>query len=171
MKKIAAAALAALSFAAAPLAAQTTANGSSTVTVPQVLYIGVSATALNFGTVAQADLDAGYKDGGAAITVTHKGNVNHTVQVTAAANTMTGVGTKARTDKPSTDLRFKIGTTAPAATDVLTNQLSTTATAIHAGATPGNYADHETLWYRMMLSYADTEGQYDLNFTYTIIAQ
>lgn len=176
MKKIAAV-LAVLAFSAAPLVAQgtagltTTINGSSTVTVPQVLFIGISQAALNFGTIAQADLDAGFKDGGVGVKVTHKGNVAHSVQVTAASNTMTGVGVKARTSKPSTDLRFAIGATAPTAATVLTNQLSTTATPIHAGATPGNYTEDETLWYRMMLSYVDTEGQYNLNFTYTIIAQ
>lgn len=159
-----------LTLAALPsgAAAQTTVNGSSTITIPTVLYISATNPHVVFPTPAASDFDAGFIDATTSSVLTHKANVAHSVTVKALESTMTATGGKsgsnaARAAKPSSDLLWS-------ADGKAFQGLTTTAQAVRGAAGPGSYSDLQ-VDYRMALRYEDdTPGTYGLNFVYTIVA-
>lgn len=159
-----------LSLAALPnqAAAQTTVNGSSTITIPTVLYISATNPHVAFATPTASDFEAGFINATTATKLTHKANVAHSVTVKALESTMTATGgssgaNAARAAKPSTDLLWS--------TDGKSFQgLNTTSQSVRAAAGPGSHSDLQVN-YRMALRYDDdTPGTYGLNFVYTIVA-
>lgn len=164
MKKIAIAASLMFVFGAQEAIAQT-AGATVDGTVEQSLYINLNQTAVTFANANAAAFNDGYTQitGG---TLTHKGNVVHSVTLAAGAATMTGTAldtlSTARADKPAGDVKWSInGTTF---TDA-----STTAAAVASSVAAGEYS--KSLTYRMALAWAlDKPGKYSLGLTYTIAA-
>lgn len=157
-----------LLFAAIPATAQTSVNGSASITIPTVLYISAANTSVGFTAPTADNFDAGYVNSTTTTAITHRANVRHSVTVAAAAPTMTATGGAAGADaaraaKPAADLRWS--------TDGSTfSGLTTSAAAVRSGVARGAYSDL-AVNYRMALSYADdTPGTYGLNFIYTIVA-
>ncbi|GAC1654720.1 MAG: hypothetical protein NVS4B3_18960 [Gemmatimonadaceae bacterium] len=161
--------LAATAFASRVASAQTTANGTATLTVGTILYISATNTSPTF-TPTATDFNAGSVLGSAASSVVSKGNVTHTVNLASSATAFTPSGAGARPAKPSTDLQVQItpsGGTAGAWTG-----LSTTNTVVALSRAAGDYtASAVSCAYRTLLSYAlDTPGTYTLAITYTVVA-
>ena len=157
-------------LAAGPALAQpnTSAAVTATLTVPTILHIEVSSAAVNF-LADDAAFTAGFADGDQATSVTHRGNVQHTVSVAADAALFTPSGggpapDGPRADKPATDLTYSVdggGFTA----------MSTTAAAVHSGAPRGAHVNDEDVTYRVALNIDDdTPGVYTLGLTYTVAA-
>jgi hypothetical protein len=154
---------------AAPAMAQpqTSAAVTATLTVPTVLHIEVNSSVVNF-TADDAAMQAGFAAGDQQTTVTHRGNVQHTVSVAADAALFTGTGggggaDPVRTDKPAADLSWSLdGTTF--------TPFSTTAAVVHGAAPRGAHVNDDDVSYRVALSYADTPGTYTLDLTYTVAA-
>ena len=174
------AALLGVSLFAAPLAAQVTVNASASITVPAVLSLSVTNTAVGFPAPTATEYNQGYAvQNTAASVVSHGGNVRHDVRIWTDVATMTGAAggfasDPVRANKPVGDLLWSSdnftsshpltqSATAAAATgadQVLVNQ-----------AARGVYANSNTVTFRMNLSYAnDTPGTYSVNFFYTAIA-
>lgn len=157
-----------LFVAAVPLQAQTSVNGSASITIPTVLYISAANTGVAFAAPTAENFGAGFVNSTTTTAITHRANVRHSVTVAAAAPTMTATGGAAGADaaraaKPASDLRWS--------TDGSTfTGLTTSAAPIRSGMARGAYSDLNVN-YRMALSYADdTPGTYGLNFVYTIVA-
>ena len=179
-KKSLAALLGLTVIASAPLAAQVTVNASASITVPAVLFLAVTNTAVGFNAPTATEYNAGFiaQNTGASV-VSHRGNVRHDVRIWTDQATMTGsAGTFAsdpvRANKPAGDLLWSsdgftsshpltMSATAAAATgtdQVLVNQ-----------SARGVFDNSNTINFRMNLSYAnDTPGTYSINFFYTAIA-
>lgn len=148
--------------------AQSTVNGSSTITIPTVLYISATNPNVAFPTPAASDFDAGFINATTSTTLTHKANVAHAVTVKALETTMSATGgavgaNAARAAKPASDLLWS--------TDGKSFQgLSTSSQSVRAAAAPGSHTGLQVN-YRMALGYGDdTPGTYGLNFVYTIVA-
>ena len=157
---------------AAPALAQpsTSAAVTATLTVPSVLHINVAGTAIPFNGDFDA-FEAGFADGAATSTISHRGNVRHSVTVAADAATFSGSAGTSPTDpvsttKPASDLLWSLdGFSTPG------TPFSTTAADVHDQAPRGAHNDDETVSYRVNLSYADdTPGTYTLGLTYTVAA-
>ena len=167
-------------LASVPAAAQVTVNASASITVPAVLFLNVTNTAVGFAAPTATEYNAGFiaQNSGASV-VSHGGNVRHDVRIWTDAANMTGsAGTVAsdpvNASKPASDLLWS--------TDGFTSShpLTTSATAAAATgadqilvnqAARGAYNNDKTVNFRMNLSYAnDTPGTYSINFFYTAIA-
>jgi hypothetical protein len=155
---------------AAPAMAQpsTSAAVTATLVVPTVLHIEVSSSTVDFTGDFDA-FEAGYAEGDEQTTISHRGNVRHSVSVAAGAATFTGSGgggapDPVRTDKPASDLTWSLdGTTF--------TPFSTTAAVVHSQAPRGAHNNDEDVSYRVALAYADdTPGTYTLGLTYTVAA-
>jgi hypothetical protein len=167
--------------ASAPAAAQVTVNASASITVPAVLYMDVTNTAVTFAVPAGADYDNGYiaQNSGASV-ISHRGNVRHDVRIWTDVANMTGSGGAFASDpvsstKPVTDLLWSTDNFASVSHPL--TQAATAAAATGADqvivsqAARGTYDNAETINFRMSLSYAnDTPGTYSVNFFYTAIA-
>ena len=157
-----------LGIAAIPGQAQTTVNGSSSITIGTVLYISAANTSVAFAAPTGTNFDAGYLNSTTTTAITHRGNVRHSITVAAGAATMTASGggsgpDAARTTKPASDLRWSTDGSTYAG-------LSTSAAAVRSAVARGAYSDLN-VQYQMALSYADdTPGTYALNFVYTVAA-
>jgi hypothetical protein len=165
---------------AAPLAAQVTVNASASITVPAVLYLAVTNTAVGFATPTATEYNAGFiaQNTGASV-ISHGGNVRHDVRIWTDQATMTGsagsfASDPVRANKPVADLLWSNNSFTSS------HPLSQAATAVAATgadqvivnqAARGVYANAQTINFRMSLSYAnDTPGTYSINFFYTAIA-
>ncbi len=157
-----------LGVAAVPAHAQTSVNGSSTISIGTVLYISAANTNVAFGAPTTGDFDVGFIDAPTATLLSHKANVRHSVTVKASSATMTATGggtgaDAARAAKPAADLLWSTDGSA-------FSGLSTSAAPVRSGVSRGSY-DDLAVWYRMALDYGeDTPGTYGLNFLYTIVA-
>lgn len=167
MKKRYAYLAAALVMGASPAAAQ---NVSVSMTVPVVLTLGVSGSV----TLANADdaaFTAGYQQSSTDLTVTHKGNVRHRVQI-AGPSGLTNLGfaalagrTEADPGKPLSDVRLSrdnFTTTVNLGTSAAPATLIEQASATSSGSS--------TVKTRMMLgNYATIPGTYSTTVTFTIV--
>lgn len=157
---------------------------TSTIVVPTVLYLATSAAAstgsVAFGTVSEADFNAGFKASTSTTTLASAANVRNSIVVWTAATSMSGSAGTSSTDAVSSsksvaDLEYSTdgGTSwtglANAASAAAGARLNTSLTQRARGdfRTTGTTA----VTYRMKLAYgSDTPGTYTLNFNYTIIA-
>lgn len=141
--------------------AQSTAAGSVTLNINQILSIEITANADVSFTPTQADFDAGFIDGQTA-TLRTKGNTTHEVRVSAGNSTFayTGSATPAPA-KASTDFQWKVGTG---------SYLGMSTTSAQVG-TYNRGVNNTDVDYQLILDYVnDPEGTYDLAFTYEVIA-
>jgi hypothetical protein len=163
MKRIALALVAALVLVGAEEArAQTSVQGSASITIPTLLSIDVSNTTVTFDQPDLTDYATGSigMSSGASVIET-RGNVTHRVTIEADAATMTGP-----TAKPASALQWGTGGTGGAFTG-----LSTTAADVVAGLTRGTHTSAAEVSYRMVLDEAaDEPGTYSLAFTYTVVS-
>ena len=143
-------------------AAQTSADVTATITIPQVLFISVDNTSVTFNQPTAADFNAGSIAANNATVVTHRGNIVHDVDIQTAATNMTAASGDPTHVKPATDLQWS--------TDGSTwTGVSTTAAKVVDDAPRGS--GNVTVQYRMLLDYAtDAPDTYSLTFTYTVIA-
>lgn len=150
--------------------AQTTASGSSSLTIGTVLYISVSNLTVGFPSVANTDYDNGYVIASALSQITTKGNTTHTVSIKANASTMTGTGTGARASKPASDLQVRTRPSGGSYGSLM--GLTTSNQNLIVSRAAGDYsASLYDVEYRMLLNWGnDTPGTYTLSFTYTIVA-
>jgi hypothetical protein len=180
MKTKSLAALLGLMVVASPLAAQVTVNASASITVPAVLYLAVTNTAVGFGTPTATEYNAGFiaQTSGASV-VSHRGNVRHDVRIWTDQANMTGsAGTFAsdpvRANKPVADLLWSNDgfTSSHPLTQAATAAAATAADQVLVSqAARGVYDAAQTVNFRMNLSYTnDTPGTYSINFFYTAIA-
>lgn len=167
MKKILIAAAVLTVFGAQDAVSQTTADANLSGTVQQTLAISLTNASVTFPAADAAAFDAGYTQvaGG---TLTHKGNVAHSVSIATAATNMTAAEVDgntgvARQDKPVGDVSVSTdGSNFTAVTSV-------TGAPVVPSAAAGEH--EKTLNYRMGLDWAqDTPGIYSLDVTYTIAA-
>lgn len=140
-------------------------NASAQITIPQVLYLDVTNTTVTFDQPTAADFTSS-GDGTATkpatsgtSVVTHGGNVGHSVEIAATSADFNGPGTT----KPSTDLEWSTGSG--------WNGLTSAAADVVA-PTGGPALGNTSVDYRMQIDLTtDEPGTYDLDFTYTIVAQ
>lgn len=149
-------------FGASSAWAQTSRNVTASITIPTILYIGITnanGASIAFPSPTATDFTAGSIAASNGTTLQHAGNVGYTVSVKAAASTMTATagGTKAASDLQwSTD------------GGATWTGMSTTAATVYTTGSPGINTSNVT--YQMLLNYAtDTPDTYSLNFTYTIV--
>jgi len=180
MKTKSFAALLGLVVLAAPLSAQVTVNASASITVPAVLYLGVTNTAVGFAAPTATEYNQGYaaQNTGASV-ISHRGNVRHDVRIWTDQANMTGsAGTFAtdpvRANKPVADLLWSNDgfTSSHPLTQAATAAAATGADQVIVNqAARGVYDNAQTINFRMNLSYTnDTPGTYSINFFYTAIA-
>lgn len=166
--------------AGAQAAAQITVNASASITVPAVLYLDVTNTAVGFPVPTSADYDAGFiaQSTGSSV-ISHRGNVRHDVRIWTDQATMTGSAGTSASDpvsatKPVSDLLWSRDsfTSSHPLTQAATAAAATSADQVIVAQSPrGAYNNAETIDFRMNLSYAnDTPGTYGVNFFYTVIA-
>lgn len=161
---------------ALPAAAQTSEGGTATATVPQILTLDLSNNDAVIAGIAKADVIAGYKDAPSAHVLAHSGNVAHAIQLqVGSSNPLYMTGTNGgRTTKPISDLRYKL---TPFSTTGTTPDLGaggfpstvTTIKSVASGSYEGTAATQVSV--RMLLSWADPAGTYELPYTFTVIAQ
>jgi hypothetical protein len=151
------------------LSAQTTAPGSSSITINNVLFISVTNLSVTFPAVTQAHYTAGYVIANNTSLVTSRGNIAHSVTVKADVASMSATGSGARPNKPASDLQVRIRPSGGAwgsATGLTIGDLSVIANrpaGDHSGAPP-------EIEYRILLNWAaDSPGTYTLPFTFTVI--
>lgn len=143
------------------LQAQTTAGGTVTLNINQVLsieYTGTNSVTFN---PTQADFDAGLIDGATAQLRT-KGNTPHEIRVTANASNFSYSGSVVPAPvKPSSDFQWKVGAG---------SYLGMTTTPNSVGTFPRGVHD-TTVDYQLLLNYVnDPAGQYDLAYTYEVVS-
>lgn len=153
--------------AAGEATAQTTTGGSSSISIPTVLYISVS-NGPTFGQPTAAEFNATTPSIASSTTATldHRGNVQHSVLVQASSDNMTRAG-GVQSAKPVTDLQLSVasGTWVPVAKNT-----ASAGNTLVSGAAAGRHT--RTISYRMLLDYAiDGPESYGASFTYTIVAQ
>jgi hypothetical protein len=160
MKRILFGALAlALSLPAAARA-QTTAGGTVTLNVNQMLSIAyTNSNAVSF-TPSQADFDAGFIDGATAELRT-KGNTPHEIRVSAATSTFAYTGAVTPTpSKAASDFQWKVGAGSYLGMSTSPNSVGTFPRGVH----------DTTVDYQLILDYVnDPQGQYDLTYTYEVV--
>lgn len=164
MKKLTMTVLAMLAFGATNVTAQATAaqTATATVTIPSVLAINVTNTAIAFNPTA-TNFAAGFVPGENASGIQTRGNVSHdlTIQANDGSFTYSGSTSPAPTKAASDLLWSTDGTNF--------NSISTTQQALGTFNRGVNSA--ATVYYRVALDYLDdAPGQYTLGFTYTITA-
>jgi hypothetical protein len=156
---------------AVPAMAQpsTTASVTATLNVQTVLHIGITGGNVDF----TGDFDAfqaGFATGSTTTSVSHRGNVRHSVTLAADASSFTASGGGSSPDavrgaKPAADLEYRVagsGTWVGA---------STTGADVVTQAARGAHNNGALVGYRIALAYADdTPGTYALGLTYTIAA-
>lgn len=153
---------------ASDVAAQTTANGTATITIGQVLYINVTNTAVTFPNPTGAD----YAATPAAVTATsgqsvidHAGNITHDVEIASSADFFDAINVANDGMKPSTHLEWSSdgGTS--------WTGVSTAPVDVVTAAAAGLYTGAATIDYRMLLDHTtDAPDTYTLDFTYTVVA-
>lgn len=167
MKKLMIAALAMMAFGAMDVSAQgASANGNASVSVPEVLSLTVTNTAIAFGNATAADIDNGFMNTSTTSTIDTRGNVLHDVTIQADAQYFTYAGTQTDPNKPASDLSWTNdgGTSWTPLDDVSAVDVAT-------GLARGVNAGAATIGYQLALSLAgDVPGDYSLGFTYTVVA-
>lgn len=153
----------ALLVVAGSAAAQTTVNGTASITVPAVLSLAVTGTP-TFGSPNVSNFDAGEIAANAAGTITHKANVTHQVLVKAATDFFQK-SAGGNSDKPVADLEFSVNGG---------NWVSLAANAATAGnaiLSANRGSTSEPIQFRMKLRYTtDAPDTYNVAYVYTIIA-
>lgn len=155
----------ALLLAAAPsyAAAQTSESATATITVPTVLFLDIDVNAVDFPDATSADFEAGNITFGTTTTLEHNGNVTHDVEIASTTGFFQNSG-GTDSSKPASDLEWSLDNGSSWNTG-----LGTTATDVVTAAAAG--AHTESVDYRLLLDYAtDAPDTYDLEFTYTIVA-
>jgi hypothetical protein len=161
------AAAAALAMGASPAAAQT----SVSMTVPQVLTLSVTGS-VTLADANDAAFTAGYQQSSTDLSVSHKGNVRHRVQVAGPAG-LTNLGfaalagrTESDPGKPLSDVR--LSTDGFSAVTVNLGTSASPATLIEQSSATGTGS--ATVKTRMMLgNYATIPGTYSTTMTFTIV--
>lgn len=134
--------------------AQGTASATARAVIPQVLYVSVPD--IDFGTVTPADFEAG--DAKVDITVIHRGNVVHDMNMKADAPQMSS----ATSTKPVSDVMWKPSKGAWRA-------LTTADDLVVDDAAKGDQATD--MRFRVLLDYAtDRPGTYTVGVTFTVVA-
>lgn len=161
---------------ALPAAAQTAEGGTATATIPQILTLDLQNNNAVISGIAKADVLAGYKDAPSAHVLAHSGNVAHALQLQVGSTNptyMTGTN-GGRADKPIADLRYKLSpfSTTGTTPDLGAGGFPATVTTIKTVAA-GSYEDTAAtqVAVRMLLSWVDPAGTYELPYTFTVIAQ
>lgn len=140
--------------------AQTSAGGTVTLNVIQMLSIEFTANADISFTPTQTNFDAGFIDGQSA-TLRTKGNTPHEIRVSSTNSTFgyTGSVSPAPT-KAASDFQWKVGSGSYLGMSTSTNQVGTFSRGVH----------DTTVDYQLLLDYvADPEGTYDLAYTYEVV--
>ncbi len=146
--------------------AQVTAGSTAQFTVPTLIRLSLSTSTINFGTLTEADYDAGQKTVFSAQGIQIWSNKSWTLSV--AANTATWTGPWA---KPSTDLLFRATTSDGRVSSYASTftGLTTGATQVAAGTRGGNV--QLSMDFEVLVSWEnDPAGDYSLAFTYTLTA-
>ncbi|MFQ5888673.1 MAG: hypothetical protein ACE5JR_01335 [Gemmatimonadota bacterium] len=148
--------------AVAEAQAQSSVGATATITIPQVLFLSVDETAISFNQPAGTDFETGWISANQASTVTHKGNVQRDVQLSADVATFTATNDPINNIKQAGDFEWSTdgGSTFFG--------ITTAGTEIVTAAPKG--ASNVTVNYRTLLDYtSDAPDTYTLNFTYTVI--
>lgn len=167
MKKLMIAVLAMGAFGAMDVSAQgTSANGNASVSVPEVLSLTVTNTAIAFGSATATDIDNGFINTSTTSTIDTRANVLHDVTIQADAEFFTYSGTQTDPNKPASDLRWTNDGGA-SWTPLDDGSAADVATSLARGENAGA----ATIGYQLALSLAgDVPGDYSLGFTYTVVA-
>lgn len=148
---------------AGPVAAraQTTAAGTVTLNVNQVLSIEYTNNSAVSFSPTQADFDAGLIDGATAELLT-KGNTPHEIRVSAGGSTFTYSGSVTPAPaKPASDFQWKVGAGSYLGMSTNSNSVGTYPRGVH----------NTTVDYQLLLDYVnDPAGQYDLAYTYEVVS-
>lgn len=151
--------------------AQTTATVSADVTIPTVLYVSIDKATVSFSPSA-SDYETGWIDAEAAgndATLTHKGNVAHSVYISTTSEYFDASNAANDNLKPSSHLQWRKDNAGSFAGLTFTTDPEADAAAVVAGATPGTGTAE--IDYRLELDYAtDAPDDYTLDFVYTIAA-
>ncbi len=158
MHKFLVIAAAVLLSAPAQAAAQQQQTVTASITIPQLLYIDISSPTISFAVPTEADFNTGSIAALELTTVMYRGNVPHSVVLTAESPTFNG----GSNTKVAEDLLWSIdGST--------WTGLSTSAAKLVAGAPQGQ--DQKVVSYALKLDYAkDQPATYTIAFTYSIVA-
>ncbi|HEU67823.1 MAG TPA: hypothetical protein ENN53_01125 [Candidatus Acetothermia bacterium] len=146
--------------------AQVTAGSTAQFTVPALIRLSLSTSTINFGTLDEADYDAGQRDALSAQDIHIWSNKSWTLTVAADADTWSGPWAK-----PSTDLLWEAATADGRVTSYVSTftALATGATQVAAGTRGGNI--ELSMDFRVLVSWEnDPAGDYSLGFTYTLTA-
>jgi hypothetical protein len=140
--------------------AQSSAAGSVTLNVNQILSIQITANSDVTFSPTEAEFDAGLIDGESA-TLRTKGNTPHEILVSADVATFGYTGSAAPPPaKPSTDFQWKVGAGTYVGMTLAPAQVGTFARGVH----------DTNVDYQLLLNYVnDPEGTYDLAYTYEIL--
>lgn len=143
--------------------ASSTANGTATIDIPQVLAIDVGNTSVSFSNPDIQDFENGSMDAtSGSSTIDTRGNIVHAVTISADAEFFSG----GDGSKPASDLRWSA--------DGFGSQnvgLTTSGDRVVEGLARGANDGAATLDYRILLDYAtDAPDVYSLGFTYTVVA-
>jgi hypothetical protein len=141
--------------------AQTTAGGTVTLNVDQMLSIEYTNSSTVTFTPTQADFEAGLIDGATAELRT-KGNTPHEIRVSSSASTFSYTGAVSPAPvKPAADFQWKVGAGSYLGMSTNANSVGTFNRGVH----------NTTVDYQLRLDYEnDPEGQYDLSYTYEVVA-
>lgn len=145
---------------------QVSQGSTAQFTVPTLIRLVLSTSTINFGTLTEADYDAGEKTLLGAQLIQIWSNRNWVL--TVAANSAVWTGPWA---KPSTDLRLQATTTDGRVTSWMTafTGLEPVAAVVAAGNRGGNI--QLSMNFRVLVSWEnDPAGDYLLGFTYTLTA-
>ncbi|MFW5946971.1 MAG: hypothetical protein ACOCUW_00650 [Gemmatimonadota bacterium] len=134
-------------------------TATATITIPTLLHIDVTNTAVAFPQPSFDDFDVGHVDASSpASVIDTRGNVVHDVTIAADAATFTGPW-----EKPADDLGWSLDGSS------FTN-LTTTEADVATGVAQGSNSNVATVSYRMALDQAnDVPGDYSLDFTFTVV--
>lgn len=140
--------------------AQTTAAGTVTLNVNQMLSIEYTNSSTVTFTPTQADFEAGLIDGATAELRT-KGNTPHEIRVSSGASTFAYTGSVVPAPaKPASDFQWKVGAGSYLGMSTSANSVGTFNRGVH----------NTTVDYQLLLDYVnDPEGQYDLAYTYEVV--
>lgn len=134
---------------------------TASITIPTILYIEVDNSAVTFDQPTEADFEVGEKAAQNQTVVIHRGNVPHSVTITAETPTFTASGS-GWAAKPAEDLLWSID-------GATWNSLTAADVKVVDGAPVGR--DQKTVSYKVKLDYAnDTPDTYTIEFKYTIVA-
>jgi len=141
--------------------AQTTAGGTVTLNVNQVLSIEYTNSSTVTFNPTQTDFDAGLIDGATAELLT-KGNTPHEIRVSANSSTFAYTGSVAPSPvKPASDFQWKVGGGSYLGMSTNANSVGTYPRGVH----------NTTVDYQLLLDYVnDPAGQYDLGYTYEVVS-